>query len=73
MLINPIIWSEKIIIILPEMILNSNELLKINDPKKVAVAPKLMKTIEKPKLNKIIGIILIDFFSNNSFNELPEM
>ena len=55
------------------MILNSNELLKINDPKKVAVAPKLMKTIEKPKLNKIIGIILIDFFSNNSFNELPEM
>ena len=61
------------IIILPAKILNSKELLKIKDPKKVAVAPKLIKTIEKPKVNKTIGNILIVFFSNNSFKELPEI
>ena len=52
------------IIILPAIILNSKELLKIKEPKKVAVAPKLIKTIEKPKVNKTIGNILIVFFSN---------
>jgi len=50
------------IIILPAIILNSKELLKIKEPKKVAVAPKLIKTIEKPKVNKTIGNILIVFF-----------
>ena len=38
------------IIILPAIILNSKELLKIKEPKNVAVAPKLIKTIEKPKV-----------------------
>ncbi len=33
----------------------------------------MTKTIENPKVNKIIGIKLIFFFSNNSFNELPEI
>ena len=47
---------------LPAISLNSNELLKIREPKNVAVAPKLIKTIEKPKVNKIIGNILIFFF-----------
>ena len=50
------------IIILPAIILNSKELLKIKEPKKVAVAPKLIKTMEKPKVNKTIGNILIVFF-----------
>ena len=61
------------IIILPAIILNSKELLKIKEPKKVAVAQKLIKTIENPKVNKTIGNILIVFFSNNSFKELPEI
>ena len=61
------------IIILPAIILNSKELLKIKEPKKVAVAPKLIKTMEKPKVNKTIGNILMVFFFNNSFKELPEI
>ena len=61
------------IIILPAIILNSKELLKIKEPKNVAVAPKLIKTMEKPKVNRTIGNKLIVFFSNNSFKELPEI
>ena len=33
----------------------------------------IMKTTEKPMVNKIIGIRFIFFFSTNSFSELPEM
>ena len=61
------------IIILPAIILNSKELLKIKEPKNVAVAPKVINTNEKPKVNKTIGNIFIVFFSNSSFKELPEI
>ena len=33
----------------------------------------IIKTIENPTVNKIIGIKLMFFFSINSFNELPDM
>ena len=48
--------------IIPAPILSWYELSKIRDPKKVAVAPKLINTIEKPTANKIIGNIFTVFF-----------
>ena len=68
----PIMWSEKIIIITPANVLNSKEFWSNNWPKKVEAAPKIIKTIEKPTVNKIIGIKFIFFFSINSLSELPE-
>ena len=64
--------SAKIIIITPAIILNSNEFCNNNWPKKVDAAPKIIKTIEKPTVNKIIGNKFIFFFSINSLSELPE-
>ena len=72
-MIIPIIWSEKRIITKPAAILSSYEFCNNTCPKKVEAAPKIIKTIEKPKVNKMIGIKLTFFFSNNSFNELPEI
>ena len=60
-------------ITIPAIILNGNELLNRNLPKKVADAPKIINTIENPAVNKIIGNKLIFFFSNNSLRELPEI
>ena len=36
-------------------------------------APKTIKTIEKPKVNKTIGLKFTFFFSINSLSELPEI
>ena len=56
----------------PATILNSYEFFKRTCPKNVEAAPKIIKTIEKPTVNKIIGIKFIFFFSINSLSELPE-
>ena len=49
------------------------ELFNNNFPIYVAAAPKIIKTMEKPNVKKIIGIKLIFFLSTNSFNELPDI
>ena len=67
------IWREKIIIIIPATILKGKELLKRNLPKKVAEAPNIINTIEKPTVNKTIGNKFTFFFSMSSFKELPEI
>ena len=72
-LISPSIWKEKTIIIIPATILNSYEFCNSTWPKKVEAAPNIIKTIENPTVNKIIGIKLMFFFSIYSFNELPDM
>ena len=69
----PNICSEKIIIVIPAIILKGKELLKRNFPKKVADAPNIIKTIEKPNVNNIIGKRFTSFFSKSSFKELPEI
>ena len=61
MFIIPINCSEKITIIIPAKILNISEFCKNNFPNKEAEAPKIMKTVEKPKQNKINGKIFIFF------------
>ena len=43
------------IIIKPAIILNGKEFFNKIFPKKVAEAPNIIKTTEKPKVNKIIG------------------
>ena len=43
------------IIIKPAIILNGKEFFNKIFPKKVADAPKIIKTTEKPRVNKIIG------------------
>ena len=60
-------------IIKPAATRNSYEFFKRTWPIKVEAAPKIIKTKEKPNVNKIIGIKFTFFFSNNSFNELPEI
>ena len=59
---SPNICSENIIMIIPAPILSWYELSRISEPKNVAVAPKLMNTIENPTANKIIGKIFTVFF-----------
>ena len=51
----------------------NNSTSKITEPKNVAVAPKLMNTIENPIVNNIIGNTLILFFFKSSFNDAPEI
>ena len=46
---------------------------KTKEPKKVAVAPKVINTIEKPIVNKIIGKRSTFFLFKSSFNELPDI
>ena len=53
------------------MMANFPEFCKRVWPKKVEAAPNIIKTIENPIVNKIIGIKLIFFLSINSFKELP--
>ena len=69
----PRICSEKIIIITPATILKGKELVKRNLPKKVADAPNVINTIEKPTVNRTIGNKFTFFFSISSFKELPEI
>ena len=59
--------------IIPAPILSWYELSKIREPKKVAVAPKLINTIEKPTANKIIGNISTVFFSSSSLSVEPDI
>ena len=70
---SPIICKDKIIITKPATILNSYEFFKRTCPKKVLAAPNMIKTIENPTVNKIIGNKLIFFLLINSFKELPEI
>ena len=51
----PINWSEKITIMIPANILSISEFCRNNWPNKEADAPKIIKTVEKPKQNKIKG------------------
>ena len=60
-------------IVEPAAILSSCEFFSKTCPKNVEAAPNIIKTIENPTVNKIIGKRLMLFFSINSFNELPEM
>ena len=64
--------EEKRIIISPENILNSIELLSKIFPIRELVAPNAIKIKEKPTVNKIIGKILTFFSSRSSFNDLPD-
>ena len=57
----------------PAAILSSYEFLSKTCPKNVEAAPNIIKTIENPTVNKMIGKRLTLFFSINSFNELPDM
>ena len=61
-LIIPISWSEKNIIINPAIILKIFELVKKNFPINEAVEPKAIKTKEKPKVKKIVLITTRLFF-----------
>ena len=56
---------------MPAIILNSFEFDKRNFPIKVAAAPKKIKTMENPTVNKMIGIKLTFLDAVNSCIELP--
>ena len=66
-------WSERTTINNPATILSSYEFWRSTWPKKVEAAPKIINTIEKPTVNKIIGVKFTIFFSINSLNEFPEI
>ena len=59
--------------IVPATILRVFELSKTNDPKNVAVAPKLIKTIENPTVKRTIGNKFILFFSSSSLRVEPDI
>ena len=66
-------WSRlQDLIINPEKILSSIELLSKIFPISELVAPNAIKMIENPTVNKIIGVILTFFSSSNSFKDLPD-
>ena len=69
----PIMCSENNIITEPAKILRTLEFFNKNWPMKVAAAPKIINTIENPKVKKIIGIKLTFCFSISSFSELPDI
>ena len=73
-LIRPIICNEKIIIIMPAIILKIFEFVKRNFPIKDAVEPKAIKTKEKPKVKKIVlRTIKFLFLSFILSNDVPEI
>ena len=53
--------------------LNSITVIQELGPKRVEAAPKIIKTIENPTVNKIIGVKFMFFFSSNSLKELPDI
>ena len=53
-------------------ILKISEFCKKTCPITDAVAPKIIKTVEKPKQNKISGNKLFFFFSMISCNDCPD-
>ena len=59
MFINPINCSEKTIIIIPAIIRKNSEFCKSVFPRRDAEAPKITKTLENPKQNKIKGNRLV--------------
>ena len=65
--------NENIIIIIPATILNCWEFWSKNFPSTDAVAPKIINTNENPKENNINGSKFIFLFSNNSFNDCPDI
>ena len=69
----PNICSEKIIMIIPAIILNGKELLRRNLPRKLADAPKEINTIENPRVNKIIGNKFVFLLLIKSSKVLPEI
>ena len=73
-LIIPIIWSEKNIIMIPAIILKILEFDKKNFPIKEALDPNAIKTIENPKVKKIVLItIKLVFFLTILLKDVPEM
>ena len=72
-LIIPISWSEKIIIKIPAKILNISEFCKRICPRKDADAPRIIKTVEKPKQNKTNGKKFILLVSKTSFSDCPDI
>ena len=73
MFINPINWSEKIIIITPAIILKNSEFCKSAFPIKDAEAPNITKTVEKPKQNRIKENRFIFFDSNILCKDWPDI
>ena len=70
----PIRFSEKNIIIIPEIIRKILELLKKNFPRKETVEPKAINTKEKPSVKKtVLMIIKLFFFSISFSNDVPEI
>ena len=73
-LMNPKKWSEKNIINIPATILKISELFKKNFPINEAAEPNIIKTREKPKVKKIVLIIIKFFFLSFIFSsEVPEI
>ena len=64
--------NENNIMIAPETILSSKELVNTKLPIKVLVAPKAINTIEKPIVKSTVGIMFTRLLSNSSFKVLPE-
>ena len=63
---SPISCKEKIIIIIPAIILKLLEFCNNKFPIKEAVAPKLIKTRENPTVNKIVfKTTFLNFFSRD--------
>lgn len=68
-LIIPINCKDKIIIIIPATILKISEFCKKICPIKETVAPRIIKTVEKPRQNSKRGVKFIFLFSKISFND----
>ena len=64
--------NEKIIIIIPAKTLRIWEFAKRIFPRKDAVAPKIIKTVEKPKQNKIKGNNLTFLSDSISLKDCPD-
>ena len=60
-------------ITIPAEILNTSEFCKSVWPKKDADAPKITKTVENPRQNKINGKKFISFLFNISCKDWPEI
>ena len=59
---------------IPAMILKILELFKKNFPRKDAADPKIMKTVEKPRVKKIVLITTKLFFFSTIFSkDVPEI
>jgi len=67
-LIIPTSWSEKKIMIMPAPILKNSELTRKKFPSIDVIEPKDIKTNEKPRVKKIVLIVIRLFFPSTSLS-----